>query len=360
MAPWFTESVKNKVLLVAGGGVMAAIIAYCVERWVTDEAARAALKAGLDALVVIVVGTLITAVLDHRANQRAAEVQRQRRAAVRAQLLHRLGPSLRLAATGWVHRPGLSAPQADDASVTAGLESLDAAGLKLAAVELEIKQTHELEAVDASIEMTAAWLGRIHGFGSMYWFEGGRPIRFRHLIGIRDALQAELGDASESLRAQFAAFSSALDLAEAAVLKTDAVVQEQLIVATVGETSYGWSKTRENADVARLLGSVAAAAPDDSVLHLTIVADVLGRRALELRAHPPDGWTTTVYGTVNRCIGALEHEAANAQLVLTRLTELVGALLRDDDGRSDRTRHPSARDAPEALDRPAPVASPDR
>lgn len=317
MVPWFTESVRNKALLVLSGGLLTAVIAYFVERWVMDDPASAGLRAGLDALVVLFVGTLIAAALDHR----AATLQKQRRAAVRSQLLDLLAPNLKLAATGWVHRRGLSAPEDEDLSVDAGLEALRGKAQELGVAERRLKELHESN----ELVLSVPWLTSVRSVGTLYWFEGARPSRIRHLLGIRNALQAELHDADDRLRAQFAAFASDLDLADAARLKTDAVVQQELGVASVGTPLDVPSKAREDADAARLLQSVSATAPGDSVLHLVIVADVLERRAHDLRG--VSGWTTPFEG-MNRCVGALEHEVANVQATLLQLAEFVAVLRR--------------------------------
>lgn len=120
MAYWLTPSVRNRILLAGVAGLLTAAGAYAVARWLKDDAAKAAANAALNALVVIVVGTVVAAVVDHRASRRAAQFQRSHRAAVRAQLLSRLGSNLKLAATGWVHRPGISRPDGEDLSLDAG------------------------------------------------------------------------------------------------------------------------------------------------------------------------------------------------------------------------------------------------
>lgn len=325
MIPWFTESVRNKVLLVAGGGLLTAVIAYSVERWVEDDPTRAALETALQALVVIVVGTVITAVLDQRASARAAALEEQRRAAARSQLLERLGPNLKLAGTAWIHMPGLSAPPNDDTSVSAGLDKLEEGAQELGELELALKNLRETSMGD-DVGSTVVWLTQVHYLGSRYWAEGKRPIRVRHLIGIRNALQAELADADDTLRAQFAGFASALDLAEAGKLKTDAVAQERLVVASVGEPIGASAVARENPAFVRLLQSISETGPSDSVLHVTIAADVLHRRATEILDDPPEWWGRAVYGTLNRCLGAMEHEVANVRIAVLRLTELVREL----------------------------------
>jgi hypothetical protein len=132
--------VRNKVAAVAVAGLVAAAGAYGAERWLNDDAAEAAVSAALDAFVVIVVGIMITAALDHRAAERRGALERRRRAAVRSQLLDRLGPNLNLAASGWVHRPGLSAPGDEDLSAEAGRDAIGTAAEALESIEQRLKQ----------------------------------------------------------------------------------------------------------------------------------------------------------------------------------------------------------------------------
>ena len=326
MTPWFTESVRNKVLVVAGAGLLTAGIGYGVERLVTDDAWKAAFNAGLAALVVILVGTVIAAYLDHQATERAAELERRRRALVRSKLLEQLGPNLTLAATGWVHRPGASAPDDEDLSVQAGLKALVDETTRLRQLELELKDVHERVVTESTIQfITDTWR-----LAYQYWFEGARPSRFRHLAGIRDVLQGEMSDADDGLRAHFAAFAVALELAEAAKLKTDAVVQERLVVAPFGRVPpEGSSLAEKSAEVARELRLLGESRPDDAVLHLTIAADMFMREALASSGKVPDGWEGAVESSLNRCVGAVEHEVANVHVTLSRLAALVSALQED-------------------------------
>lgn len=344
MPSWFTDSVRYKVLAAALAGAAAVVIAYSVERWVRDDAYAAAFRAGLDAVVVIVVGIVVTGVLDRRSTERAAQAQRRRRAAGRVLALSRYGSDLNLAAWGWVSRPerdeqdpwgggdGSDRPGPDDRSVSAGVDLLkgmarelgDETRLNLGAVEKELKELHE-----GSPELLLLWLQGVHRLGTLYWFEGGRVSRLQHLAGLRNALQGEFGDANDSLRTPFTAFARALAHTEAAKLKTDAVVQERLVVASVGEPLGSSAMAREQPDVVRLLGSVSETGPSDSVLHLTIVADVLARRAVELMHDLPEAWETAVHGTLNRCVGALEGEVAHVQVLLLRLVDLIEALVAD-------------------------------
>jgi hypothetical protein len=291
MPSWFTDSVRYKVLAAALAGAAAVVIAYSVERWVRDDAAGAAFRAGLDALVVIVVGVVITGVLDRRSAERAAQAQRRRRAAGRVLALAQFGSDLNLAAWGWVSRPepdekdpwgggdGSDRPGPEDRPVSAGVDRLKGMArelgdaekrLNLGAVENELKELHE-----GPPELLLLWLQGVHRLGTLYWFEGGRVSRLQQLAGLRNALQGEFGDADDSVRTQFIAFARALALTEAAKLKSDAVVQERLVVASVGEPLGSSAMAREQSDVVRLLGSVSETGPSDSVLHLTIVADVL-------------------------------------------------------------------------------------
>ncbi len=329
MTSWFTESVRYKVLVVAAAGLLTAGIGYGVERSVGDDAWKAAFNAGLDALVVILVGTVIAAYLDHQATERAAELERLRRALVRSKLLEQLGPNLSLAATGWVHRPGESAPEDEDLSVQAGLKALKDETTRLRQLELDLKHVHERVVKQSTIQfITDTWT-----LAYQYWLEGARPIRFRHLVGIRQVLQGEMSDADDDLRGRFAAFAVALELAEAAKLKTDGVVQENLVAAAFGRTpSVGSSLAEKSVDVARDVRLLGESRPEDAVLHLTIAADMFLRAALDSSGKVPDGWEDAVVGSLNRCVGAVEHEVANVHVTLSRLAALVPALQEDGRG----------------------------
>lgn len=73
---------------------------------------------------------------------------------------------------------------------------------------------------------------------------------------------------------------------------------------------------------------LAAIPPADSVLHLTIVADALRRRTIEMGEDAPSTWQGAV-ASLNRCVGALEHEVANIGLTIVRLIELIDVLRQD-------------------------------
>jgi hypothetical protein len=71
--------------------------------------------------VLIVFGIVLTFVIDEFAKKR----ERDRQARARAELLKLLEPNPVLAGQGCVHRPGLSAPDDLDLTVTAGLDQID-------------------------------------------------------------------------------------------------------------------------------------------------------------------------------------------------------------------------------------------
>jgi hypothetical protein len=186
---------------------------------------------------------------------------------------------------------------------------------------------HESPPSDESALSTILWLDDVHDVVGSYWAEGSSAIRFRHLMAVRRALPTELSDAEESLRAAFAGFASSLDLAEAAKLKTDLVARERLVVAAVGEPLRASAMARENPHVASALRSVAELGPGEAVLHMLVVADVFARSGVELRHDPPpESWAMAAHGTLNRCLGALEHEVANVRVTLLRLAELIDVL----------------------------------
>jgi len=318
-------------------GLLSALGNFYSAKWFQDPL-KSGLDAAFDAAILIVIGIGIAAFLDHR----AAEREHLFRARARAEQLARLGPGLKLAANGWVHRPGHSAPEGEDFSVAAGLKELESRGKDLEQIELALREQHEqrvpvqdLESATEERVFMGLYCQKVSKLSYQYWFEGGRASRFAHLSGLRRFLEAEVVDADEDVRARFTAFASALDLAEAARHKTDAVVQERLVMSAVGlEDSMWLDYVHHGGETETGVRSVAHTAQGtDSVLHLSFAAATLGEQGLKPlresddRQHEPsDTFTHDVLVALNRCIGALEHEVANVRIVLLRLSEFVGAL----------------------------------
>jgi hypothetical protein len=113
------RGIRNQLLIAALAGLVTVIGKFCSAAFLQDPL-RAAVDAALDALILIVIGIGIAAVLDRRAAQRS----RLQRARSRTEQLARLGPNLKLAANGWVHRPDHLAPEDEDYSIAAGLKEL--------------------------------------------------------------------------------------------------------------------------------------------------------------------------------------------------------------------------------------------
>jgi hypothetical protein len=162
-----------------------------------------------------------------------------------------------------------------------------------------------------------------------YWFEGGRPSRFAHLIGLRRFLETEVLDADDEVRARFTAFASALDLADAARHKTDAVIQEHLVMSVVRLGSFiTLPRVRGDETNATLRSIADIAQGTDSVLHLTAAAAALKetyklQRSRDFPQGSSDTFTQDVLIALNRCVGALVHEVANARMTLLELSEFV-------------------------------------
>jgi hypothetical protein len=310
--------IARRFLLAGVAGLASAVGAYFSAKHL-DEEWQAAADALLQAAVVVVVGIGIAAVLDRRAALREA---RQRSAARKARL-DRIAAAIELAGTGWVNMPRDPAAQGSAASVPSGIDAINEQCETLAKIARQLREAREAsrpgDETAAGILLIETWSA-----SSSYWFEGARRLRFRYLAGLREVLQAEHGS-DDALRERYVAFASALDLAEAAAGKTDAVVEARLVATLVGATNDLAPYRPLSPDVAAPVGAVAqvAAGAIDPVLHLALASDALTRA---IPAEPFERWAADVLKAVDRCVGALVHEVTNVQLALIQLRELVGEL----------------------------------
>lgn len=324
MAFLLQRGVRERLVVAALTAVVSVILKFLVAVAAWEDPWKTGANTLIDALTLIVIGIVVASYLD----QRATERERRKRARARAARLDQLGPSLKLAASGWVHRPGHSAPEDEDFSVPAGLAAIEEESQRLEKIELRMKKTHEERLSTTFYCMQVAYLA-FH-----YWFEGGRPSRFSHLTGLRQSLEAEVVDAGDDVRRCFNLFAGALDLTEASRHKTNAVIQERLVAGLVAPRHptaiHGYGD--ETHAVIRSIADVAQ--PMDSVLHLVLAAGALRDRAEKLQATsegPKQGASAAsieddVYGMLNRCIKAVEHEVANVRITLLRLSQFVVAL----------------------------------
>jgi hypothetical protein len=304
--------VRNRLAVAAVAGLLS-VIGRFFSADLLEDPWKSGVDAAFEAIVVIVVGVGVAAVLERRVAQREA----RHRAAARIRLLERLGPNLKLAANGWVHLLGSE----EDTSVPAGIEALREACGTLTQIERELGELQDGTLDEPSMKL---FLSKVWASASRYWFEGAPRIRIHYLIGVRAALQSEVADASELVREQFVQFAGALDLADGAALKTAKVVQENLVAGELG-TPIDRRWTHKSPEASESLRSVAelAAGAMDPVLQVVIVADVLKRAA---PADPSEDWRRDVRGTLGRCVGALKIETANVRNALELLLELVERL----------------------------------